>query len=62
MQDLSLSYFLQVPTMDLKALSADQVFAPENFGGNGFGFEEYSEPNFRYLANSILNAAYLQIG
>lgn len=45
----------------LKALSADKVFAPENFGGNGFGFEEYSEPNFRYLANSILNAAYLQM-
>ncbi|QEC40898.1 TonB-dependent receptor [Pseudobacter ginsenosidimutans] len=45
----------------LKGLPADQVFAPENFGGNGFGFEEYSEKNFRYLANSILNAGYLQM-
>ena len=44
----------------LRDLPADQIFAKENFGGNGFYFDEYGEPNFRYIANSILNAGYLQ--
>lgn len=44
----------------LRRLPADQIFAPENFGSNGFLFDEYSEPSFRYMANSILNAGYLQ--
>jgi hypothetical protein len=44
----------------LLRLSEDDIFATENFGGNGFYFDEYGEPTFRYLANSILNAGYLQ--
>lgn len=44
----------------LRHLSPDQIFASENFGSNGFLFDEYSEPSFRYMANSILNAGYLQ--
>lgn len=45
---------------DLKKLSPEQIFAAENFGVNGFGFEEYAESRFRYMANSILNAGFLQ--
>ncbi len=45
---------------DFKKLSADEIFAPENFGTNGFGFQEYAESRFRYMANSILNAGFLQ--
>lgn len=45
---------------NLKYLPADKIFNTENFGGKGFYFDEYSESNFRYMANSILNAGYLQ--
>lgn len=44
----------------LKNLPSSEIFAPEHFGGNGLYFDEYSESNFRYLANSILNAGYIQ--
>ena len=42
----------------------DQVFAPENFGDgddNKFGFDAIKNKNFRYLANTILNAGFLQL-
>lgn len=45
---------------ELLHLTDDKIFAAENFGSNGFLFDEYSEPSFRYIANSILNAGYLQ--
>jgi TonB-dependent receptor len=47
----------------LRQLPADQVFAPENFGtgsDNKFGFDAIKSRNFRYLANTILNAGFLQ--
>jgi outer membrane receptor protein involved in Fe transport len=48
----------------LRHLSADQVFDPANFG-NGFddgklAFNELSGASYRYIANSILNAGFLQ--
>ena len=47
----------------LKLLPADQVFAPANFG-NGlddkFGFDAIKGNTFRYLANTILNAGFIQ--
>ena len=47
----------------LRHLSIDKVFAPENFG-NGFddklAFNELAGPSYRYIANSILNAGFLQ--
>lgn len=48
----------------LRQLPADQVFAIENFGdgsGNKFGFDAIKGNNFRYLANTILNAGYIQM-
>lgn len=44
----------------LLRLPEDALFATKNFGGDGFYFDEYGEASFRYLANSILNAGYLQ--
>ncbi|HEY9658238.1 MAG TPA: hypothetical protein V6C65_07285, partial [Allocoleopsis sp.] len=47
----------------LRLLPADIVFAPENFGdgtGNKFAFDAIKGNSFRYLANTILNAGYLQ--
>lgn len=45
---------------ELLNLPEDKIFATENFGANGFAFDEYGESSFRYLANSILNAGFIQ--
>ncbi|RYY50245.1 MAG: hypothetical protein EOO06_04585 [Chitinophagaceae bacterium] len=47
----------------LKQLPADKIFAPENFGNgfdNKFAFDAIRGNSFRYLANTILNAGFLQ--
>ena len=49
----------------LRQLPADQIFAPENFGDGSagstlFAFDAIKNRNFRYLANTILNAGFLQ--
>lgn len=47
----------------LRELPADQIFAPANFGNgfdNKFAFSELSGYQYRYMANTILNAAYIQ--
>ncbi len=48
----------------LKKLAPDQIFAPQNFGNgldNKFGFDAIKNKNFRYMANTILNAGYVQL-
>ncbi len=49
---------------NLKLLGPDQIFAPQNFGNgvddNKFGFDAIINKNFRYMANTILNAGFLQ--
>ena len=55
--------FLPRDNPTLRALPADVVFAPQNFGNgtdNKFGFDAIKGRNFRYMANTILNAGYLQ--
>ena len=55
--------FLPKDNVTLRSLTPDMVFAPENFGtgtDNKFGFDAIKGKNFRYLANTILNAGYLQ--
>lgn len=55
--------FLPGDNPTLRSLPAETVFAPENFGNgtdNKFGFDAIKGRNFRYLANTILNAGYLQ--
>ncbi|MBC7904688.1 MAG: TonB-dependent receptor, partial [Gemmatimonadaceae bacterium] len=47
----------------IKQLDEFNVFAPENFGSPAeqkFGFSEIPGNRYRYLANSILNAGFLQ--
>ena len=55
--------FLPIDNPILRKLPADQVFNVENFGtgtDNKFGFDAIKGRNFRYMANTILNAGYLQ--
>jgi hypothetical protein len=55
-------FFINTASNALKQLPADQIFAADNFGtGNDKAqFDEIGGNAFRYLANTIMNAAYLQ--
>lgn len=55
--------YLPVDNAALRHLDQSIVFNPENFGNgfdNKFALNEISGDRYRYLANSILNAGYLQ--
>jgi TonB-dependent receptor len=55
--------YLPIENRDLRSLPVDQLFAPQNFGNgsdNKFAFNELSGISYRYIANSILNAGFLQ--
>ena len=55
--------YLPLDNPTLRLLPANQVFATENFGdgtGNKFAFDAIKGNTFRYMANTILNAGYLQ--
>jgi hypothetical protein len=55
--------YLPIDNLSLKLLAPDKIFAPENFGdgtGTKFGFDAIKNKNFRYIANTILNAGFLQ--
>lgn len=57
------SIYLPSDNTALRLLPEDQVFNPANFGdgtGNKFGFDEIYGNQYRYLANSILNAGFIQ--
>lgn len=57
------SNYLAIDNSSLRQLPQDEIFAPENFGtgtDNKFGFDELSGNQYRYSANTILNAGYLQ--
>ena len=58
------SVTLRTDNPSLRLLPADQVFAPANFSNgtenNKLFFDEYTEDRFRYLANTILNAGFVQ--
>jgi outer membrane receptor protein involved in Fe transport len=56
--------FIAKPNDAIESLPADRVFAAENFGNgedNRIGFNAIQNKNFRYLANTILNAGFLQM-
>jgi TonB-dependent receptor len=56
-------YLPSTGDQSLRLLPADKIFSPENFDeGNGrlFGFDMIKGDNFRYLANTILNAGFIQ--
>ncbi len=55
--------YLPTDNPTLRLLPPDQVFAPENFGNgtdNKIAFDAIKNQNFRYMANTILNAGFLQ--
>ncbi len=59
------SIYLPIDNPSLRQQPADKIFAPGNFGNgaqnsNLFAFDIIKGTNFRYLANTILNAGYLQ--
>lgn len=58
--------YLPVDNDALKQLPAGQIFAPENFGdgsrtSNKFAFDAIIDRTYRYMANTILNAGFLQL-
>lgn len=55
--------YLPLDNPSLRLLPADQVFDAANFGNgtdNKFAFDAIKGNNFRYMANTILNAGFLQ--
>jgi len=55
--------YLPVDNPNLRLLTADQIFAPQNFGNghdNMIAFDAIKGRTFRYLANTILNAGFIQ--
>jgi len=55
--------YLPVDNDALKLLPPDQIFAPANFGNgtdNKIAFDAIKGSTFRYMANTILNAGYIQ--
>ncbi len=55
-------FFLNTLSNAIKLLPPDQIFAPQNFGTDdqSVQFGELNGISFRYLANTILNAGYIQ--
>lgn len=53
-------FFVKLYDNNLKTLPEEQLFAPENFTSGALGLDEFSGNQYRYLANSILNAGYIQ--
>jgi len=57
------SIYLPTDNTTLRQLPESKVFDPANFGdgtGNKFGFDEIYGSQYRYLANSIMNAGFIQ--
>ncbi|HQW82982.1 MAG TPA: outer membrane beta-barrel protein [Ferruginibacter sp.] len=57
------AFYMSVENKELLRLSPDKIFAPENFGNgtdNKFALNELAGTSYRYIANSILNAGFLQ--
>ena len=56
-------FYINTASNDFKLLPADQIFSADHFGmGNDkLQFDEIGGNAFRYVANTILNAAYLQL-
>ena len=55
-------FFINTLSNSIKLLPPDQIFAPENFTNinTGVQFGELNGISFRYLANTIINAGYIQ--
>jgi TonB-dependent receptor len=60
--NLFANYLINTSNTALISLPADKVFAPENFGDDDtkFRFGAIKGNTFRYMANTILNAGFIQ--
>jgi TonB-dependent receptor len=57
------SIYMPIDNPTLKHLNESNIFNPENFGNgidNKFAFNEIYDARYRYMANSILNAGFIQ--
>jgi TonB-dependent receptor len=57
------AFWLPTDNQSLRKLAPTQLFQPQNFGNgvnNKFALNELSGASYRYIANSILNAGFLQ--
>ena len=56
--------YLPTDNSSLRKFEAGRIFSPENFGtgfDNKFAFDAIKNKNFRYMANTILNAGFVQL-
>lgn len=53
-------FFIKLFDNNLKTLPEDQLFNADNFVAGKLGFDEFVGKQYRYIANTILNAGYLQ--
>lgn len=53
-------FYIKLYDNSLKTLPEDKLFSDVNFAPGKLGFDEFVGKQYRYLANSILNAGYLQ--
>ena len=55
-------FYINTLSNSIKQLPPDQIFAPENFTNisTGVQFGELNGPTYRYMANTIMNAGYIQ--
>ena len=54
------SIYLSSDNPALRQLDEDHIFSAGHFGEDGFNIDELQGIQYRYLANTILNAAYIQ--
>lgn len=53
-------FYVKLYDNNLKSLSEDQILDAANFVPAKLGFDEFVGKQYRYMANSILNAGYIQ--
>ncbi len=53
-------FFVKLYDNNIKTLPEEQLFASENFTSGKLSLDEFAGNQYRYMANSILNAGYIQ--
>jgi outer membrane receptor for ferrienterochelin and colicin len=53
-------FFVKLYDNSIKPLPEEQMFTADNFTSGKLGLDEFAGNQYRYLANSILNAGYIQ--
>lgn len=53
-------FYVKLYDNSLKTLPEEQLFTPDNFASGKLSLDEFVGNQYRYMANSILNAGYIQ--